>query len=99
MWLRRALTTRRRSRAEANAHAKCLTRKDEQFCTRGYKTPTQTGNLRYLTGDEFMLERLFETTDKEMCPAKKAGKNLVSLLEKLCCHNGSRLLLCNSLSG
>ena len=28
-----------------------------------------------------MLERLLETTDKEMCPAKKAGKNLESLLE------------------
>jgi hypothetical protein len=42
---------------------------------------TQTGNLRHLTGDQFMLERLLETTDKEMCPAKKAGKNLVSLLE------------------
>jgi hypothetical protein len=98
VWLRRSLTTRRRSRAEANAHAKYHTRKDEQFCTRGCKTTTQTGNLRYLTGDLFMLERLLETRDKEMCPAKKAGKNLVSLLENLCCHNGSLLLLCNSLT-
>ena len=34
LWLRRSLTTRRRSQAEANAHAKCPTRKDEQFSTR-----------------------------------------------------------------
>jgi hypothetical protein len=46
-----------------------------------------------------MLEQLHVTTDKEMCPAKMAGKNLVSLLENLCCHNGSLQLLCNSLSG
>jgi hypothetical protein len=98
LWLRRPLTTRRRSRDEANARAKYYTCKDEQFCRRGCKSTTQTGNLRYLTRDEFMLERLLETRDKEMCPVKKAGKNLVSLLEKLCCHNGSLLLLCNSLS-
>src|SRR5919112_851778 len=43
LWLRRALTTCRRSRAEANARAKGLTRKDKQSCTRGRKTTTQTG--------------------------------------------------------
>jgi hypothetical protein len=99
LWLRRSLTTSRRSRDEANARAKCHTRKDEQFCTRGCKTTIQTGNLRYLTGDQFMLERLLETADKEMCRAKEADKNLVSLLENLCCHNGSLPLLCTSLSG
>ena len=99
MWLRRSLTTRRRSRAEAHARVKCLTRRVEQFCSRGRKTTTQTGNLRYRTGDEFMLKGFLETTDKEMCPAKKAGKNLVSLLVNLCCHNGWLQLLCNSLSG
>jgi hypothetical protein len=72
---------------------------DKQFCTRGCKTPTQTGNLRCLTGDQYMLVRLLETEDKETCPAKKAGKNQVSLLENLCCHNGSLVLLCNFLSG
>ena len=34
-----------------------------------------------------------------MCRVKEAGKNLVSLLENLCCHNGSLVLLSTSLSG
>jgi hypothetical protein len=99
LWLRRSLTISRRSRAEANARAKCRIRKDKQFWTRGCKTTTQTGNLKYLTEDQFMLERLLETADREMCRAKEADKNLVSLLETLCYHNGSLVLLCNSLSG
>jgi hypothetical protein len=72
LWLRRSLTISRRSRDEANARAKCRIRKDKQFCTRGCKTTTQTGNLRYLTEDQFMLERLLETADKEMCRVKAA---------------------------
>src|SRR5215204_5223807 len=65
--LRRSPTTSRRSRAEANARGKCRTCKDKQFCTRNCKTMSQTGNLRYLTEDQHMLERLVETADKEMC--------------------------------
>jgi hypothetical protein len=46
-----------------------------------------------------MLECLLETTDKETCPAKKAGQNLVAYLENLCCHDRSLHPLWNSLSG
>ena len=41
LWLRRSLTISRRSRAEANARAKCHTRKDKQYLV-GYGSSAST---------------------------------------------------------